>query len=182
MLLLHRLKRREGDNVPFFIFTKPFRSLIRKETIVKLAEEFLRESSNYLIDVQVSASNKIRVYIENDEHVSIQECIKLSRYIEHSLDRESEDFELEVSSPGIDQPFKNERQYKKYVGKDVSVLLTNGSKVDGVLIELKDNHITILPAPMNKAKKQSTINSFSDKTQAVIPLADVKETRLIIVF
>jgi len=156
--------------------------LIRKETIAKLAEEFLKESSNYLIDVQVSASNKIRVYIENDEHVSIQECIKLSRHIEHSLDRESEDFELEVSSPGIDQPFRNERQYKKYAGKDISIVLANGSKVDGKLIELKDNHIILSPTPIKKVKTQSTINSFSDDTNAVIPLADVKETRLIIVF
>lgn len=156
--------------------------MIRKETIVKLAEDFLKESSNYLIDVQVSTSNKIRVYIENDEHVSIQECIKLSRHIEHSLDRESDDFELEVSSPGIDQPFKNERQYKKYAGKDVSITLSNGLKIEGKLIELKDKQIFLTPAPGTKAKKQSTINSLSDTTNTVIPLADVKETRLIIVF
>lgn len=156
--------------------------MIRKETIVKLAEDFLKESSNYLIDVQVSTSNKIRVYIDNDEHVSIQECIKLSRHIEHSLDRETEDFELEVSSPGIDQPFKNDRQYKKYSGKDVSITLANGSKVEGKLIELKDNQIILSPAPQKKVKKQSTINSLPDNTITSIPLADVKETCLIIVF
>lgn len=156
--------------------------MIRKDTIVKLAEDFLQESSNYLIEVQVSTSNKIRVYIDNDEHVSIQECIKLSRHIEHSLDRESEDFELEVSSPGIDQPFKNERQYKKYSGKDVSITMVNGSKVEGKLIELKDNQIILSPTPIKKEKKQSTINSLSDNTNTAIPLANVKETRLIIVF
>ena len=91
--------------------------VISKQHITDLAESFLKDSENYLIDIKVSASNKISVLIENDQHVAIQDCINLSRHIEHSLDREQQDFELEVSSPGIDQPFRHERQDRKYSGQ-----------------------------------------------------------------
>jgi ribosome maturation factor RimP len=156
--------------------------LIKKDSIIRLTNEFLKDSSNYLIEVQVSTSNKVRVYIENDDHVSIQDCISLSKHIEHSLDRESEDFELEVSSPGIDQPFKHERQFNKYKGKDVSITLIDGKLVQGKLIDFKDNQIILSPTSKNKIKKQSTLTSFSDNSNLIIPVADAKETRLIIVF
>jgi ribosome maturation factor RimP len=156
--------------------------LIKKDSIIKLADEFLKDTSNYLIEVHVSTSNKIRVFIENDEHVSIQDCIALSKHIEHSLDRESEDFELEVSSPGIDQPLKHDRQFKKYQGKDVAVTLNDGKQIQGKLIELKDNQIILSPKANKKLKKQPTLTSFSDDSNVSIPLADAKETRLVIVF
>ena len=156
--------------------------MIKKDSIIRLTNEFLKDSSNYLIEVQVSTSNKVRVYIENDDHVSIQDCISLSKHIEHSLDRESEDFELEVSSPGIDQPFKHERQFNKYKGKDVSITLIDGKLVQGKLIDFKDNQIILSPTSKNKIKKQSTLTSFSDNSNLIIPVADAKETRLIIVF
>jgi ribosome maturation factor RimP len=156
--------------------------LIKKDSIIKLADEFLKDSSNYLLEVQISTSNKIRVFIENDEHVSIQDCISLSKHIEHSLDRESEDFELEVSSPGIDQPLKHERQFKKYQGKDVAVTLSDGKQIQGKLIELKDNQIILSPKIKSKINKQQTLTSFSDNPNVSISLADAKETRLVIVF
>ncbi|MEX1189638.1 MAG: ribosome assembly cofactor RimP [Bacteroidia bacterium] len=155
--------------------------MIQKNTVKTLAEDFLKESENYLIDVLVSSSNKIRVFIENDEHVSIQDCIALSKHIESNLDRETEDFELEVSSPGIDQPFKSIRQYRKYVGKTVDVLMNDGSKVSGELIGNTESEIEVLPEK-KAGKKKIKQTSHIDNESIRISLNDIKETRLIIIF
>jgi len=154
--------------------------MIRREQISKLAEDFLKDSKNYLVGVKVSAANKISVLIENDDHVSIKDCIALSRHIEHSLDREQDDFELEVSSPGIDQPFRHLRQYRKYAGKQVELKMLNGDVKKGVLVSAAENTIDLMPAE-TKSKKKET--GTTDKKEVLhIPFADVKETRLIITF
>jgi len=153
--------------------------MIQKDHIIQLAESFLEGTDNYLIEVKVSAANKIMVLIENDLHVSIKECIALSRHIEHSLDREAEDFELEVSSPGIDQPFRKLRQYKKYLGKDVEVKLANGIVTKGKLISATEQEIEIMPS-LDKKKKKTVHSETNTPGPIHYPLTDLKETRLII--
>ncbi len=151
--------------------------VISKQHITELAESFLKGSENYLIDVKVSASNKISVLIENDQHVAIQDCINLSRHIEHSLDREQEDFELEVSSPGIDQPFRHERQYHKYSGQTVEIKLRNGIKHKGTLSLSSGDSISLLPTKSTSSKK---INTPAEPVN--FSLNDILETRLVIKF
>jgi ribosome maturation factor RimP len=151
--------------------------VISKQHITDLAESFLKGSENYLIDVKVSASNKISVLIENDQHVAIQDCINLSRHIEHSLDREKEDFELEVSSPGIDQPFRHERQYRKYSGQTVEIKLRNGIKHKGTLSLSTGDSISLLPTKSTSSKKTNT-----PAEPVNFSLNDILETRLVIKF
>jgi ribosome maturation factor RimP len=151
--------------------------VISKQHITDLAESFLKGSENYLIDVKVSASNKISVLIENDQHVAIQDCINLSRHIEHSLDREQEDFELEVSSPGIDQPFRHERQYRKYSGQTVEIKLRNGIKHKGTLSLSTGDSISLLPTKSTSSKKTNT-----PAEPVNFSLNDILETRLVIKF
>jgi len=151
--------------------------VISKQHITDLAESFLMDSENYLIDVKVSASNKISVLIENDQHVAIQDCINLSRHIEHSLDREQQDFELEVSSPGIDQPFRHERQYHKYAGQEVEIKLRNGLKHKGILSLQPENAISLMPSKSKSSKKTSI-----PAEPVHFSLNDILETRLVIKF
>ena len=175
MYFCRGFKRR--GHCPFFYLPV---NMIRREQINQLAEDFLKDSKNYLVGVKVSATNKISVLIENDDHVSIKDCIALSRHIEHSLDREQDDFELEVSSPGIDQPFKHPRQYGKYAGKQVEVRMLNGDVKKGVLVSAAENTIELMPAETKNKKKES---GNTEKTEVLqLPLAEVKETRLIITF
>jgi len=152
---------------------------LSKDTITSLAQEFLKDSDNYLIDISVSASGKISVLIENDKHVAIGDCIKLSRFIEHQLDREQEDFELEVSSPGIDQPFKSYKQFIKYIGHEIEVLSLNGEKQEGVLKNADQTTFTFLPNAGKSKRKQ-------DKTTAVeevkLTYQSVKHVKLVIKF
>jgi ribosome maturation factor RimP len=155
--------------------------MISKERIVNLAQSFLEGSTNYLIDVKVSPTNKILVFIENDVNVSIQDCIQLSKHIEHNLDREAEDFELEVSSPGIDQPFKNVRQYHKYNGKEVDVLLKNGEKYKGFLKKVEDSKIELQISASKKSTKKNTTEKI-ESNKNVFLFNEIKETRLYINF
>jgi ribosome maturation factor RimP len=151
--------------------------MIQRNQIIQLAESFLKGTENYLIDVKVSSTNRISVLIENDQHVSIQDCIALSRHIEHSLDREKEDFELEVSSPGIDQPFKHIRQYVKYAGQAVELKMKDGRKVTGILVSADEKSVHIQPDIPKKTKKNPNPELGISPVYA---LDEILETRLII--
>jgi ribosome maturation factor RimP len=86
--------------------------MISKEQIMNIIQQKVEEENYFVVDVEVKTSNKIIVHLDGDQGVPIDFCVSVSRLIEHTLDRETEDFELEVSSPGIGQPFKVHRQFK----------------------------------------------------------------------
>jgi ribosome maturation factor RimP len=107
--------------------------MIQKEIVKGIVDEFLANSANYLVDIDIKPDNMIVVEIDNDQSVSIDDCISLSKFIESKLDRDVEDYELEVGSAGIGQPFKILRQYMKNVGNEVEVLTKTGVKHSGIL-------------------------------------------------
>ncbi|MBQ8277061.1 MAG: ribosome assembly cofactor RimP [Bacteroidaceae bacterium] len=109
--------------------------MIDKNVVKKLVEEWLEQKDYFLTDLTVSADNRIVVEIDHEEGVWIEDCVELSRHIESHLDREEEDFELEVGSAGIGQPFKVLRQYEIHRGDRVEVLTCDGRKLCGVLGE-----------------------------------------------
>lgn len=96
--------------------------MIDKKTLIDLTEAYLQGSPNYLVDVLIGNDNAITIEIDNDEGVDIDHCVALSRHLESKLDRDTEDFELTVTSAGLTSPFKTLRQYKKYEGQEVEVL------------------------------------------------------------
>ncbi len=117
--------------------------MIEKSVVSRLVDEWLNEKDYFLVDVTVSPDNRIVVEIDHAEGVWIEDCVGLSRYIESHLDREQEDFELEVGSAGIGQPFKVLQQYINHIGQPVEVLLADGRKVTGVLKEAGEEHFTV---------------------------------------
>lgn len=117
--------------------------MIEKKVVSQLIEEKLASSSNYLVDVVIKPGNLIVVEIDNDEAVSIDDCAEFSRYLEEHLDRDVEDYELEVGSAGITSPFKVLRQYVKNIGNEVEMLLKNGSKLTGVLKSADENGVVV---------------------------------------
>ena len=117
--------------------------MIEKEIVTQLAEEQLAFSDCYLVDVTIKPGNLIVIEIDHDTAVGIDDCVALSRYIEERIDRDIEDYELEVGSAGIGTPFKIVRQYIKNVGNEVEVLLKSGIKLKGILMEADENGITI---------------------------------------
>ena len=102
--------------------------MIEKSKITDIVNEWLEGKDYFLVDVTVSPDNEIVVEIDHADGVWIEDCVELSRYIESKLDRDEEDFGLEVGSAGIGQPFKVRQQYVNHVGKDVEVLAGDGRK------------------------------------------------------
>jgi len=107
--------------------------MIEKQKIEGLAEEFVKGTGLFLVAVKVSNSNRITLLADKNEGITIDECAAIHRHIENGLDREAEDFELQVSSPGLDSPFVVNKQYLKNEGRKVEVIDTDGSKFTGKL-------------------------------------------------
>jgi len=107
--------------------------MVEKQKIQGLVEEFIKGTGLFLVAVKVSSANRITVLADKNEGITIDECAALHRYIEKSLDRDKEDFELQVSSPGLDLPFAVLEQYLKNEGKKVEVIDNEGSKYTGKL-------------------------------------------------
>lgn len=146
--------------------------MLNKDYIIKLVNEAIEGTDHFLIDVKVSPKNKITVLIDSDHNIAINDCVIVSRHIEHHLDRDIEDFELEVSSPGIDQPLRHQRQYKKNVGRKMEVKLDEEQVIRGMLTAANDHRIIIQP---EKIKKQK-----SDPEPVIIEMNRIKEAKLII--
>ena len=117
--------------------------MIEKSVVSQLVEEWLEGKDYFLVDVTVTPDNRIVVEIDHAEGVWIEDCVELSRFIESKLDREQEDFELEVGSAAIGQPFKVLQQYINHIGKEVEVLKADGKKQVGILKEADENHFVV---------------------------------------
>ena len=130
--------------------------MIDKNVVTRIVEEWLEGKNYFLVDVTISPDNKIVVEIDHAEGVWIDDCVDLSRYIESKLNREEEDFELEVGSAGLGQPFKVAQQYVNFVGKEVEVLDADGKKYKGVLkgVDGRDFTVTVQEKVKEEGKKR----------------------------
>lgn len=149
--------------------------MIEIHKIEELAYKELEGTPLFLVEVKTNPSNEIEVVIDSDGSVDIDDCVRLSRAIEESLDREDEDFELTVTSAGIGQPLKLLRQYKKLVGKPVEVVLNNGTKIRGELRDADENSITIAYKEMRTVEGKKRKQEFD--AVKTYPLCEVKSTR-----
>jgi len=113
--------------------------MLDKKKTEEIVNRAISGSDKFLVDISVSSANVVDVFVDGDNGISIQECVKISRLIESSLDREVEDYELRVSSPGLSKPFKMIRQYKKYVNREIEVVNKDDKKVKGVLKSVSEN-------------------------------------------
>ena len=107
--------------------------MIDQNVVKNLVEEWLVDKDYFLVDVMVNRDDKITVEIDHADGVYINDCVELSKFIEERLDRDKEDYELEVGSAGLGQPFKVSQQYLNHVGEQVEVLGSDGKKVRGTL-------------------------------------------------
>jgi len=133
----------------------------------------------FLISFSISNGGDIEVIVDGDNGVSLEECIRISRHIEHNLDREVEDFGLSVKSPDIMKPLVHPRQYIKNVGRKLQVS-TKGEKIEGTLVSIEDDKISLEwkarePKPIGKGKHTVT-------KQAVIAIEDIEKATVKIVF
>ena len=141
-------------------------------------EAYLSNSDLYWVDVKIEAGNRIVIEIDSDNSVSIDDCVELTKYIESQLDRDVEDYELEVGSAGISSPFKILRQYRKNMGNEVEVLLKTGKKWLGILKEVKEESFVLTVSKQEKlegAKRKITVEE-----DLTVSYNDIKYTKCVI--
>ena len=154
--------------------------MIDEQHIKALTEQKIGGTPLFLVDIKVKPVNKIEVYIDAPQHVTVDDCVGLSRFIESGLNRDMEDFELTVSSPGLDQPFKVLSQYQKYTGKEVSVLKKDGIKVIGKLYNAGKEVVEIETKRTERKEKGKGRHTVIENI--CIDLNQIKETKLILPF
>ena len=134
--------------------------MIEKETIEALIAGILEGTGIFLVGIRIDNNNKIQVHVDKDEGISIDDCVRISRALEGKLDRDQEDFAMEVSSPGLDAPFKVLQQYEKSIGKMLSVLCEDGDKILGTLKEANSERI-LLELPSGKKSVESQLKELT---------------------
>ncbi len=154
--------------------------MITKEQIENLIKPKIDEEDLFQVEVSVNSSNKISVFIDGDKGVTIDQCMALSRFIEQNLNRDEEDYELDVSSSGLDLPLKVQRQYIKNIGRSVAIILKNGQKLTGKLVNANDVGINL------EVEKNVVLEGKKRKQKIteIMPLnySDIKSTKIVVSF
>ena len=165
----------EGTKVPSFYTNMTF-----KEKVAGLLNAGLEEHPTlFLIELSINSANKISVTLDGDNGVTLQDCIDISRAIEHNLDREEEDFSLEVASAGATTPLQLPRQYKKNMGRILNVK-TGTETIEATLADATDEAITLEWAA--REAKQVGKGKETVQKRAEIPYGDIKEAVVVIKF
>jgi ribosome maturation factor RimP len=157
--------------------------MITKTKVAELIDERIAELDNGLFVVSLKISTSNIIHVEIDKHngnVSIMDCMSVSRNVEHNLDREEQDFELHVSSAGLDKPLRVLPQFIKNIGRNVNVKLNNKTTEEGELIQADKDGLTI------RQEKRVTIEGTKKKQNIIeekyFPMHEIKETKIIVSF
>ena len=146
-----------------------------KDQIKKIVEEKTAGTDCYLVDIKVSPS-KVMVFIDKPSAIKIEDCVEISRHLQQQLEESGvwENHELEVSSPGMDEPFKVQQQYQKRIGREVNVITFDGLKHTGILKAANDLEIMLEATVIKKVdgKKTKSIQTIH------LPFSEIKETKL----
>ncbi len=170
-----RKRGRKGTVSPLFLYCK-----MNQEKVHKLLEEAVAENKSlFVISIDFLPGNKIKVIVDGDQGVPLSECVRVSRHIEHNLDREQEDFSLEVSTPDITQPLLVERQYQKNIGRILKVK-TAEENFEGTLARVSNQEIELNwkarePKPIGKGK-------VTVEKSATVTFEDILEAKVKIIF
>ncbi|MBF7092905.1 ribosome assembly cofactor RimP [Flavobacterium sp. ALJ2] len=151
----------------------------KEKVNVLIAEGLVEKPSIFLIDLTITDAFKIIVSLDGDNGVLLQDCIDVSRAIENNLDREEQDFSLEVASVGVGSPLKMVRQYKKNIGRTL-IVSTNGEKIEAELVDANEDFI-ILSWEAREPKKLGKGKETVQKEQQ-IPYTEIKEAIVTVTF
>ncbi|KWW30208.1 MAG: ribosome maturation factor RimP [bacterium P3] len=145
--------------------------MIDKLQILEIVDDELSKCDDkFVVGLKVTTDNRIFVDIDGDNGISIDDCIALSRAIESRLDRDTEDFELNVSSAGADAPLKMPRQYRRHVGRSLTVVLPDGERIEGTLTEADDTHFVLFTKGTKKTPPVEHNLAYSDIKTARVTL------------
>jgi ribosome maturation factor RimP len=149
--------------------------MINKEVVKTLVDEWLQQGDYFLVDIIFGADDRIVIEIDHADGVWIEDCAELSRFLQEKLGEELGDYELEVGSAGLGQPFKVEQQYKNHIGDEVEVLQADGVKLKGVMKEVDGRTfvVTVKEKQVVEGKKRPVMADV-DKTFSMDEVKSVK--------
>jgi len=127
--------------------------MIAREKLRTVAEEAVKDTDKFIVDVKVAADNTIEVFVDSDTSVTIDDCAVISRFIEQKFDRDVEDYCLSVVSYGLCGPLKLERQFRKYLNKEVEIKQKGHPRVTAKLVSFDEKSVSVIVEQKNKKKK-----------------------------
>ncbi|WP_421942209.1 ribosome assembly cofactor RimP [Pedobacter sp.] len=151
---------------------------VEKRVKALVEEKIADRPELFLVDVKMLPNNKLIIQVDGDEGISIQDCVAISRHVGFHLEEENtieQAYNLEVSSPGVGEPLKLNRQYLKNIGRTVGLKLKDGKKREGKLLQVAEDSLTIEESVKEKGKKAVSVES-------IVPLNDIIETSVLISF
>lgn len=154
--------------------------MINKETVRTLVNEWLKEKEYFLVDVEVTPDDRIVVEIDHKDGVWIEDCAQLSRFLEENLSRDEEDYELEVGSAGLGQPFKVVQQYINCIGEEVEVLRKDGKKHTGILKSVDEPKFVVTVKEKKRLEGQKRPQLV--ETDLEFDMNEVKHTKYVLKF
>lgn len=153
--------------------------MITVEQIRKILEKHIEGTTHFIVDVSLRPGPKVVAEVDNDKAITIDELVRLNKAVREDLGEEADDFEFQFSSPGMGNPFKVTRQYQKYTGRMVEVMLADGRALEGQLTAYDDNTLGIRIQHPSKVKGRLP---KLDEEVTTLPLAEIKSTKAIIKF
>ena len=154
--------------------------MINRELVEGLIADAIAGTPCFVVDLKIGNANEIQVEIDSDEGVTVADCVRVSRGIEHNLDREEEDFSLKVTSPGADQPLKVWRQYYRHIGRSVKVATSDQKEIEGKLLAVADNSITIMTEARKIGKGKDRVKKEAEEIE--IRKEDIVTTKILLSF
>ncbi len=155
--------------------------MIAKETVIQIVNEWMEQTPFFLVDVKITPENEIEVEFESEaEEICIDDCVDLSKFLEERLDREKEDFALEVGSAGLGQPFKVLKQYLINIGEEVEIISKAGQKFSGILKDANETGFTV--TVIRKTKIEGSKKTLTMEVDETYTFADVKSVKYLIRF
>ena len=154
--------------------------MIDKKVVRTIVEQWLEDKDYFLVDIDITPENKITIEIDHADGVWIEDCVALSRHIESHLSRDDEDYELEVGSAGLGQPFKVARQYVCFIGKEVEVLDADGKKTRGTLKSVDGNDFVVTSKEKVKVEGKKRLQTVD--VDHFFKMDKVKYTKYLISF
>lgn len=157
--------------------------MIDKKLVESLVQERINEIDNglYVVELSISSSNVIHIELDKLKGgVSVDDCVRVSRNVEHNLDREVEDFELHVSSAGLDKPFRHPNQYAKNIGRRIKVVKTDGTKLEGEIVKVMEDQVVLVDKELrivDGKKRKEQVEVITE-----LPFNSIKEAKIVISF
>ena len=177
------VQRNEGlEKASHSCFNYQIRCMINKEIVKAAVEEWLSQNEYFLVDVEMTPDGRIVIEIDHADGVWIEDCAELSRFLQEKLGEELGDYELEVGSAGIGQPFKVLQQYRNHIGKEVEVLPLDGKKLQGILKEVADDGLSFVVTVKERQKQEGKKRPAVVDVDKTFTMDSVKYTKYLLAF